>query len=101
MVGSTTRIIKEYKDVSHNLSWTSKVFPGIHGILLCTTFCVYHFGINVDEMNDDITNLLTHHHSMHPFIVQALRDLSLARCGDTSTYKRLLNCCFLIPSSQE
>jgi hypothetical protein len=89
--------IGQTADIAHNLSWTIKVFPGIHGLLLGSIFSIYHFGTEGNDIVEEANKVLIEGNLIHPCISEALNVLSHARYNCNATFDSLLKCCFLAP----
>ena len=111
LISTCRRVLKQIKDITrrsgkitdiaHNLSWVGNVFPGIHGVLLGSIFSIYHFGIEGNNIVEEVNNIMIESTLIHPCISEALNALSLAKYNDTTTGTNLLKCCFLVPSSKQ
>ena len=112
LISTCRRVLKQIKDITrrsgkitdiaHNLSWVGNVFPGIDGVLLWSIFSIYyHFGIEGNNIVEEVNNIMIESTLIHPCISEALNALSLAKYNDTTTGTNLLKCCFLVPSPKQ
>ena len=110
LTGCCTRILdhiiafatnmKRKNDFAHDLSWSIKVFPGIHSILISAACLVCSYGSNLRVMTEKAKILRMKKNLNHPCVTDALNILSEAKYDDETTRNNVLKCCFLVPSQQ-
>jgi len=84
-------------DIAHNFFWNSNLFGRIHGILLITTFSIYHYGIELDMVQTLLVKVKALN-LIHPYMNEVITALSSAKQGDDFVLEQLKKCCFLVPN---